>query len=269
MKNKNEIQQKELSAYGAELYIVTLPNDILLKMVKVEPGRFRMGSKFGGSEEKTHKVSLTKLYYLGETEVTQAQWEAVMGYNPSCFNGMDRPVERVSWDEAMEFCRLLNESEISPESWMFTLPTEAQWEFAARGGNKRKGRIYSGSDCIDNVGWFYENSGRKRLGEFTWSMDKLESNSCQTHIVKQKSANELGLYDMSGNVWEWCLDWYGPCGSCTTADPTGPLSGSYRVLRGGSWRNNANCCRVTSRNIRTPDIRNNDLGFRLALVPVQ
>ncbi|MBO5694650.1 MAG: SUMF1/EgtB/PvdO family nonheme iron enzyme, partial [Lentisphaeria bacterium] len=179
-----------------------------------------------------------KDYYIGKYEVTQAQWQAVMGNNPSYFKGADRPVENVNWYDAMRFCNKLNYLGLAPRGYEFTLPTEAQWEYAARGGNESKGYKYSGSNDVDEVAWYEKNSGG------------------QTHPVGEKKPNELGLYDMSGNVCEWCLDADGP----------------YRILRGGSLCYDAYSCRVACRSDR-PDGRSysygSSSGFRLALVPVQ
>ena len=235
--------------------VVTLPGGVQLKMIKVEPGSFMMGSENGGdSDEKTvHRVTLTKPYYLGETEVTQAQWRAVMGNNPSLFQGDSRPVEKVSWNEAMAFCQKLNDEGKAPRGWKFTLPTEAQWEFAARGGNKSKGYEYSGSNDIKEVAWY----GGNYFGE-------------KHHDVGTKAPNELGLYDMSGNVREWCLDGRRRYSSGAVTDPQGTQSGSYRFVRGGSWRHGAYGCRVAYRDNYYPGgRRSDDFGFRLALVPVQ
>ncbi|MCR4575848.1 MAG: SUMF1/EgtB/PvdO family nonheme iron enzyme [Lentisphaeria bacterium] len=234
---------------------VILPGCVELKMVKVEKGSFQMGSNDGGSYEKpVHKVTLTKDFWLGETEITQSQYEAVMGENPSFFKkGGDHPVEEVSWNEAMEFCKKLTEQERSvgrlPSGYEFSLPTEAQWEYAARGGGKSKGYKFSGSDNLGEVGWYWDNSGNLM------------------HPVKQKKPNELGLYDMSGNVWEWCRDywWLYPTGA--VVDPW-CRSGSAHVIRGGSWDSGTANCRSSNRNSSGPSNRYGNLGFRLALVAV-
>ncbi len=169
------------------------------------------------------------------------------------FVGNSHPVTCVSWDDAMAFCKWLTEKEHKsghlPTGYRYTLPTEAQWEFAARGGNKSKGYKYSGSDNLDKVGWYSDNSGKK------------------THEVGQKATNELGLYDMSGNVYEWCYDWYDLdyYDSGSMKDPTGAGSGSNRVNRGGSWNNNAGNCRSANRNRNTPADTDIILGFRLSV----
>lgn len=222
-------------------------NGIKYNMVWVEGGTFRMGatSEQGSeiSDEKpVHSVTLSG-YYIGKTEVTQALWQAVMGSNPSYFEGDDLPVEQVSWDDCQEFIRKLN----SLTGQNFRLPTEAEWEFACRGGNNSRGYKYSGSNYIDNVAWYDGNSGDK------------------THPVATKSPNELGIYDMSGNVWEWCADRYGDYSSGRQTNPKGPYDGSFRVNRGGSWFDVARYCRSSFRIIINPAFRFNYLGLRLAL----
>ena len=172
-----------------------------------------------------------------------------MGTNPSFFSGSNKPVECVSWDDCQEFIAKLNDL----TGLEFRLPTEAEWEYAARGGNKRQGYKYAGSNTIDEVAWYSDNA--EDVGE--------SSRDYGTHPVGTKAPNELGLYDMSGNVWEWCSDWYGSYTSSSQSNPTGPSSGSHRVYRGGSWGSIADGCRVSYRNRRTPDLRYNSLGFRL------
>ena len=218
------------------------------KMVPVAGGTFMMGAADDDNdvyddEYPAHKVTLSS-YYIGTTEVTQALWEAVMGRNPSNFKGDNLPVENVSWDDCQEFILELNRL----TGKQFRLPTEAEWEYAARGGNRSKGYKYSGSNNLDKVAWYGED----------WRTDS-------THPVGKKQPNELGLYDMSGNVWEWCADWYGGYSSGAQTDPTGPGSGSYRVFRGGSWGGGAGFCRSSSRCDDTPDFRYYYLGLRLAL----
>jgi formylglycine-generating enzyme required for sulfatase activity len=206
-------------------------------MVFVEGGTFQMGSNSGDSDEKpVHTVTVSS-FYMDKTEVTQAEYRKVMGKNPSYYSGCDDcPVEKVSWHDANEYAKKVGKR----------LPTEAEWEYAARGGNKSKGYRYSGSNGIDAVGWYDGNSGYK------------------THPVAQKQPNELGLYDMSGNVWEWCSDWYSDSyyRSSPKNDPQGPNSGSRRVLRGGSWSINDVDCRVANRGRRGPDYGDVSIGFR-------
>ena len=194
-------------------------------------------------EKSVHQVTLTNDYYMGKYEVTQALWKAVMGSNPSNFKGDYLPVEMVSWDDCQEFIGKLN----SMTGRKFRLPTEAEWEYAARGGKKSRSCQYSGSSNIADVAWYKDNSGNK------------------THPVGTKQANELGFYDMTGNVWEWCQDWYYSYVSSSQTNPRGAVSGSYRVYRGGSWYYNARCCRSSCRFYVTPDCRYYYLGLRLVL----
>ena len=253
---------------------ISLPGGVSMELVRVEAGSFTMSARDGEifNDEVSHRATLTKDFYIGRTEVTQAQWKAVMGSNPSGFKGDDLPVEKVSWNDAMEFCEKLNDSGKAPRGWKFTLPTETQWEYAARGGNRSRGYKYSGSDKADEVAWYYENSGDSRLDDSSWSFSKLDSNHCKTHPVGKKKANELDLYDMSGNVWEWCLDDWNSDSSKLTAEFTrgNDRSGSGRVIRGGSWFNRAEVCRSADReDFDVPGRRGHFLGFRVALVPVQ
>ena len=216
-------------------------NGVSFKMIAVKGGTFQMGNDYYYAEKPVHQVTLSD-YYIGETEVTQELWTAVMGSNPSNFTGnMQRPVEQVSWDDCQTFISKLNQL----TGKTFRLPTEAQWEYAARGGNKSKGYTYSGSNSIDEVAWYWYNSDR------------------MTHPVKTKVPNELGIYDMTGNVWEWCSDWYGDYSSAAQTDPTGPATGSSHVSRGGSWNFDATSCRVANR-FSTPPLSYDFLGLRLA-----
>ena len=237
--NKQPAEEQETS--------VVLGN-LINNMVRVEGGTFTMGatSEQGSdafdNEKPAHQVTLSS-FSIGKYEVTQEEWQAVMGSNPSHFKGAKRPVEKVSWEDCQEFIRKLNQM----TGMRFRLPTEAEWEFAARGGNRSQGYKYSGSDNLGSVAWFKDNS------------------SSQTNDVGQKSPNELGLYDMSGNVWEWCQDWYGSYSSSSQTNPTGGTSGSIRVRRGGSWNCIAWGCRSSLRFSNTPSNRDDDLGLRLAL----
>ena len=239
-------------------------NGVTFNMIRVDGGTFTMGATSEmtnplDGEKPTHQVTLSS-YYIGETEVTQSLWQAVMGSNPSKFKGDNLPVEQVSWSDCQDFIKKLNE--MTGKS--FRLPTEAEWEFAARGGNKSRHTQYSGSSNIDEVAWYWQNSGDKYLtGD--WDMDKIEKNNCRTHPVKTKKSNELGIYDMSGNVWEWCQDYYGSYSITSQTNPTGPDSGSNRMSRGGSWYFSAWYCRSSNRHYITPDYGLNDLGLRLAL----
>ena len=229
---------------------------VRFKMIYVDGGTFTMGatSEQGSdaydNEEPAHQVTLSS-YYIGETEVTQELWEAVMGSNPSNFSGSRKPVENVSWDDCQEFIRKLN----SLTGQKFRLPTEAEWEYAARGGNESRGYKYSGSNTLSNVAWYWDNIPSQ----------KSETTGYGTQNVATKSPNELGLYDMSGNVWEWCQDRFGSYSSSSQTNPTGPSSGSSRVRRGGSWGSSARGCRVSIRGYGSPGGMFNILGLRLAL----
>ena len=222
-------------------------NGVSFTMVAVKGGTFTMGATAEqtgaeSDESPTHSVTLSD-FYIGETEVTQELWNAVMGSNPSCFTGnMQRPVEEVSWNDCQTFITKLNE--LTGET--FALPTEAQWEYAARGGNASKGYLYSGSNSIEVVAWYSDNT------------------PSGTYPVKSKSPNELGLYDMSGNVWEWCADWYGSYSSSSQTNPVGPGTGSYRVQRGGGCNYYATGCRVAYRSNTAPTYTFNCGGLRLA-----
>ena len=222
-------------------------NGVQFTMVEVGGGTFTMGatseqgSDAWDEETPAHQVTLSD-YYIGQTEVTQALWEAVMGSNPSDHRGDNLPVEQVSWDDCQVFIQELNQL----TGKQFRLPTEAEWEYAARGGRKSRGYKYAGGNNIDSVAWCDGNSGN------------------ETHPVATKQANELGIYDMSGNVLEWCSDWCGDYTSSSQSDPQGPSSGLYRVIRGGCYYNFARNCRVSYRISNTLDYRSGYLGLRLS-----
>lgn len=244
--NSEDLSNSSTYSFGNTLTI-PVKDGINIEMVKVEAGTFRMGAtpemRNPWDEEKpVHKVTLTKDYYIGKFEVTQALWKVVMGDNPSKFKGDNRPVEMINWDDCQKF--------ISKLSYMtgrnFRLPTEAEWEFAARGGNKSRGYQYSGSDNLEEVAWFGKNSRKK------------------THPVGTKQANELGIYDMAGNVWELCQDWNGKYPSTPLVDPTGPNSGSYRVCRGGSWYHSYMHCHSSFR-INSGSEKSEKRGLRIVL----
>ena len=234
------------SNYTPEVLTFTV-NGVSFDMVEVRGGTFMMGATSeqhdaDGDEKPVHQVTVSS-FYMGKTEVTQALWKAVTGREPSYFKGSNRPVENVSWEDCQDFIAKLNRL----TGMHFRLPTEAEWEFAARGGIKSFGTQFSGNNDLDEVAWYYNN------------------NEGQTHDVATKRPNELGLYDMSGNVWEWCSDWYADYSSASQTNPTGPISGSERVLRGGSWCGNARYCYVFARDGYYPDARYYYIGLRLAL----
>ncbi len=229
-------------------------NGVTFKMIAVEGGTFWMGSADDDSEARDnekprHQVTLSS-FSIGETEVTQELWQAVMGSNPSYFKGNKLPVERVSWNDCQTFITKLNQL----TGKTFRLPTEAEWEYAARGGNQSKGYTYSGSNTIGDVAWYWYNIPSQSSGTTGYG----------TQPVATKAPNELGIYDMSGNVWEWCQDWWnGSYSSGSQTNPTGPSSGAVRVNRGGSWTDNA--ARVAYRSCNLPTSTDYNLGFRLAL----
>jgi len=224
-------------------------NGVTFEMVYVEGGTFTMGctseqgSDCESDERPTHQVTLSS-YYIGKFEVTQELWKAVMGYNPSNFKSSNLPVEQVSWIDIQGFISQLK----SLTGHSYRLPTEAEWEYAARGGNISNIYRFSGSNYIDQVAWFGNNS------------------SSTTHSCGSKQPNELDIYDMSGNVWEWCQDWYGTFSPDSQTNPQGALISSYRVLRGGSWPDNNKGCHNSSRGYGRPEYRANDFGFRLVRV---
>lgn len=230
-----EVIQALEAKFGNKSFTV---KGVTFQMIPVEGGTFLMGRS---DEKPVHSVTLSS-YYIGQTEVTQALWKAVMGSNPSHFKGDNLPVENVSWNDCQTFITKLNQ--LTGER--FRLPIEAEWEYAAKGGNKSKGYTYSGSNEVDDVARCSGNSSSK------------------THPVGTKKANELGIYDMSGNVWEWCQDWYGPYSDRAQTNPTGPSAGLFRVNCGGSWYDNASFCRTAYRYLNAPADTLNYLGLRLA-----
>jgi formylglycine-generating enzyme required for sulfatase activity len=244
-KTKPDPRRNNTSHSGSTSSTVSLSaelNKLINNMVYVSGGTFIMGGDESSDQTPTHSVTLSS-YYICKYEVTQALWRAVMGSNPSKFKGDNLPVEQVSWNDCQTFINRLN----NYTGRNFRLPTEAEWEFAARGGNYSRHYKYSGSNYISDVAWYCDNSGNR------------------THPVGTKQANELGLYDMSGNVWEWCSDWYGSYSSYSQSNPTGATSGSERVMRGGGRRNGAWNCRSSRRFSNSPGISDCSFGLRLVL----
>ncbi len=228
------------TVYGEEKEFTT-SKEIVVEMISVEGGSFQMGSEDGfHSEMPIHTVSLDR-FEIGKYEITQAQWVAVMGSNPSCYSGDNRPVEKVSWNDVQTFISKLNEQ----TGKTYRLPTEAEWEFAARGGVAESSTIYAGSSVLEDVAWYRHNAGYSR-------------------DVGTKQANELGIYDMSGNVWEWCSDCFDFYSSSPANNPQGPALGSTRIIRGGSNRLDAISCRVFNRSYYDPSTKHFCVGFRLA-----
>ncbi len=235
-------------------------DDLALDLVWLEPGRFSMGRPVetrgigGRTRQRGRMVSITRGFWMGRTEITQAQWHAVMGTKPSHFKGNDYPVESVSWHDCTMFCRKLTEREEQaerlPMGYVYRLPTEAEWEYTVRGGHLARDTEYSGGSDPNAVAWHFRNSSRR------------------SQPVGMKTPNELGIYDMSGNVWEWVHDWYQDTfDDASVNDPFGPAAGWYRVRRGGSWFNDVSSCHVASRFKGVPDNASSLLGFRIVLAP--
>ncbi len=231
---------------------VSLPSGQVIDFILVEGGEYFMGDDNGRYdwEKPAHRVKVSS-FYIGQYPLTQSLWQVITGENPSEFKGENRPVDNVSWNDVQDFIIKLNEQ----TGQQFRLPTEAEWEYAARGGKYSQGYTYSGSDQLKQVGWYEENSN----GE--------------THEVGLMLANELGVYDMSGNVWEWCADWFGEkyYEKCridgVVENPHGPGSSGDRVIRGGSYFYSRMYCRATDRYWDRPGDRRNSFGFRLVLLP--
>jgi eukaryotic-like serine/threonine-protein kinase len=232
----------------------SLANSIGMEFRLIQAGTFKMGSPTSegerSSDETQHEVTLTRPYYLGVYEVTQEQYEKVMGTNPSGFKGPRHPVETVSWEDAQEFIAKLNALSAEQSAGReYRLPTEAEWEYACRAGEETAYSFGEDPSVLGKYGWFEDNSGSK------------------THPVGEKQPNSWGLYDMHGNVWEFCQDCYGDYSAGAVIDPTGPSGGSFRVSRGGSWITRAAYCRSAYRHWNDPSYRNAPLGFRVALSP--
>ncbi|MCR5820686.1 MAG: formylglycine-generating enzyme family protein [Bacteroidaceae bacterium] len=226
-------------------------SELFSSMVFVEGGTFTMGAaknqlKDAESDEKhPHQVTLSD-YYICKYEVTQELWMLVMETNPSHFKGAHKPVENITWDDAQVFIKKLNEL----TGLQFRMPTEAEWEYAARGGKLSKGYKYAGSNSINEVAWYNGNSGNS------------------THDVGEKAPNELGLFDMSGNVYEWCQDWKAPYPSAAQTNPVGAEEGTNRVNRGGRWCGSSRACRTSDRSMSSPDYHFYHLGMRLAITNI-
>ena len=224
--------------------VVSVANSIGMCFVPIPAGTFTMWDAEDYSP--THKVTLTKPFHLGQHEVTQEQYEKVMGATPSTFKGLQNPVEQVSWDDAVEFCRKLSElPEEKSGGYVYRLPTEVEWEYACRAGTTTAYSFGDSASELVDYAWYDENSGST------------------THPVGGKKPNGWGLCDMHGNVWEWCQDWYDDYPSGSVTDPTGAASGSGRVIRGGGWGSISDYCRSAYRYWRTPDFRGIYLGFRV------
>jgi len=280
-------QREAVQLLGLPLEVKTRKTGIVLRLIPA--GTFTMGSprseqdacvragiqRKDVEEERQHEVRLTEGFYCGKFEVTQGQWEAVMGSNPSEFKnaGKDAPVDQVNWEDCRAFLEQLCEKEGVPEG-TYRLLTEARWEYACRAGTQRA--LYNGpiemrgrndAPALDPVAWYGGNSGVDYEGAVDssrWPNKQYNHSRAGTHPVGQKQANAFGLYDMIGNVMEWCEDWYGAYISGEVTDPLGSRSGAYRVFRGGSWGNIAGCCRSAGRGGGTPGSRRSELGLRLS-----
>ncbi len=252
-----ELQRKW--AEDLEIEAVTT-NSIGMKLVLIPPGEFMMGSadsdkKADDDEKPQHRVTISRPFYMGETEVTQGQWKAVMGTEPwkdksYVKEGTNYPATFVSWEDAVEYCRRLSER----DGREYRLPTEAEWEYACRGGRTSQYSFGNDESALGRYGWFKENA---------WDKDEKYA-----HLVRQKLANPFGLFDMHGNVMEWCSDWYGEkyYGESPSVDPAGPNDGEDRVNRGGCWGNSARCSRSACRGRNAPSNRGTLTGFRLVSV---
>ena len=254
-----------INSYGNKQYVnnnLTF-EDINLEMIYCPAGSFMMGSPINElgrlDDEIPHKVTISKPFYIGKYVVTQKQYQTLMGNNPSLFKGENKPVENVSWNDAKEFINSLSSifRNFIPIGYKFDLPTEAQWEYACRAGtstslNSGKNITSKKSSCcnLDEVGWYYRNSGRK------------------TQEVGKKKPNAWGIYDMHGNVCEWCKDWYGEYDTSLKINPTGSIYGPYHVYRGGSWYNGPLACRSANRSYNNSDTKDSFIGFRVALVSI-
>jgi uncharacterized protein (TIGR02996 family) len=247
-KLQSEVQQRLLS--GVKPFTITqeimLPGEIPMTFAWCPPGSFQMGSnKVDDDAKPVHAVRLTKGFWMGVTPVTQAQWQAIMEGNPSNFKGLELPVETVSWDDAIQFCQAVRQR----CSLEVRLPTEAEWEYACRAGTTSEYWSGNGADALKQVGWFASNSGDS------------------TQSVGQLAANPWGFFDIHGNVWEWCSDWYGASSQGSERDPTGPKSGSFRLSRGGSSLSGPLYCRSAFRSRFVPTNGSSNLGFRLVFLP--
>jgi formylglycine-generating enzyme required for sulfatase activity len=261
-------------AYGAENRIT---NSIGMELVLIPAGSFIMGSPTDEpgrfDNEIQHRVTISRPYYLQTTEATQGQWKTIMGNNPSVLEncGDECPVDFVSWDNAQEFIRKLNQKENTSK---YRLPTEAEWEYAARAGTTTA--VYNGPitilglsnvPALDPIAWYSGNSSVDYEGAYNcsdWKEKQYSISRCGAHPVARKQPNAWGLYDMLGNMGEWCQDWYGEYPSSSVTDPTGPESGMSRVSRGGCWYDIARSVRAANRFSNTPDRRSWCSGFRVA-----
>lgn len=232
--------------------VAELGGGVTMEMLLIPAGSFMMGSNDGDSSEKpVHQVTISKPFWMGKTEVTQAQYKQIMGEAPSHFQGLENPVESVSWNDVVVFCKKLTERERQagrlPEGFEYKLPTGAQWEYACRAGSSTEYCFGDDVGRLDETAWYGDNSDK------------------EAHPVAKKKPNAWGLYDMHGNVWEWCSDWYGGYLPGSATDPQGADSGTVRVLRGGCMLSLVSCCRSAERLRGAPSVTGSILGFRVCL----
>jgi formylglycine-generating enzyme required for sulfatase activity/serine/threonine protein kinase len=273
-----EAEQRAINGAASPEEILSRPplvNSFGIELKLLPAGEFTMGQADPDGAETPHQVRLTKPFYMGVVPVTNAQWKMVMGSEPSEWKDADRPVETVSWKDAVEFCRRLSaDPDEKNAGRVYRLPTEAEWEYACRAGRTTDFSFGDDESRLQKYAWFANNSGAQKLDAYRiWQQDEdlyeeqIIANECQTHPVGEKKPNPWGLYDMHGNVCEWCSDRYGDYGNRAATDPQGPIWGSNRVFRGGSWFSTAMVCRSAHREWKDPSFRSYALGFRLALTP--
>lgn len=262
IKQRNPKNPKQLFE-NTEAIKSTLESELGL-FIMVSAGEFMMGGDRFEFERPPHVVKLSKSFEIGKYEVTQSQWQMVMGSNPSHFQGDNLPVENVSWNDVQVFLKKINQKN---KEYQYRLPTEAEWEYSCRAGTKED---YSGD--LNSMAWYINNSGKTYVDVDNLSNDDylktIKNNNCRTHEVGSKSPNDWGIHDMHGNVWEWCQDGYEAnyYKHNVKTDPLGPKSGSGKVVRGGSWYNKAVSCRSPLRNFFPVKIRRDDVGFRLVRI---
>jgi formylglycine-generating enzyme required for sulfatase activity len=252
---------QKISGYEGPKQGDIITNSIGMKLVYIPAGDFMMGCNDGNSNEKpVHKVTISKDFYMGVTEVTQAQYKALMGTNPSYFKGDNNPVERVNRDDAMEFCRKLSQS----DGKIYTLPTEAQWEYACRAGTTTK---YSFGNSESELYKFGNYCDKSNTTGYSWQDKRHDDGYDKTAAVGSYRPNNFGLYDMHGNVWEWCRDWFDESyySKAGKVDPENTQNTGFHLLRGGNWRNWASICRSATRFRLTPGYRSNSVGLRVVI----
>jgi formylglycine-generating enzyme required for sulfatase activity len=242
--------QQQTAIYLDEpvLRTIDLGDDVKIELLLIPAGEFDMGSPFSEwpreyDEDPVRRIKISRPFYIGRYEVTQAQWKAVMGYTSCHFKGPDLPADGIPWKDAVAFCKRLGEK----QSQTFRLPTEAEWEYACRAGTTTAYSFGNDRSVLDDYAWFNSNSDHK------------------THPVGRKMPNAFGLHDVHGNVWEWCSDWFDGYRDDQSVDPTGPQTGFSRILRGGSWFCTPGPCRSANRGYNTPNIRDDDVGFRIVM----